>query len=213
MAVTICWSVKGGTGTTVAVAASALHARRSVTLVDLDGDLPAVLGVDEPDGQGLTDWFATDLPAATIGDLALTVTERVRLIARGHADLPAEHSARWDAFGHWATTARADVVVDAGTGDIPSGLITAVPGGRRLLVTRPCYLSLRRAARSVVRPDGIILIAEPGRRLRPRDVETSVGAPIVATLSLDPAVARAVDSGLLAAGVPKPARCELVPAS
>ncbi|MFV0306750.1 MAG: hypothetical protein ACK5OX_03280 [Desertimonas sp.] len=213
MTVTICWSVKGGTGTTVAVAALALHARTSTTLVDLDGDLPAVLGVDEPDGQGLTDWFAADVAAAAIGDLALEVTDRVRLIARGHGALPGDHHPRWERFGEWLAAVRSDVVIDAGTGELPGGLIAASPNGRRLLATRPCYLSLRRAARSATRPDGIILIAEPGRRLRPRDVETSVGAPIVATFSLDPAVARAVDSGLLTAGVPKPARREMRRAS
>ena len=45
----------------------------------------------------------------------------------------------------------------------------------------------------------MILVAEPGRSLRSSDVERAVGAPVVATVSLDPAIARAVDAGLLAA--------------
>jgi hypothetical protein len=34
------------------------------------------------------------------------------------------------------------------------------------------------------------------------DVESVVGAPVIAEISLDPAVARAVDAGLLAGRVP-----------
>ena len=48
-----------------------------------------------------------------------------------------------------------------------------------------------------------MLIDEPGRALRPRDVEHSIGAPVVATLALDPAVARAVDAGLLLSRIPR----------
>lgn len=209
MTVTICWSVKGGTGTTVAVAASALSARTPVTLVDLDGDLPAVLGVDEPDGQGLHDWFDADVPGAAIAELAVAVGARVRLIPRGAGELPSPAPDRWAAFGDWLAACRTDVVIDAGTGPPPTALIDVAPSARRLLVTRACYLSLRRAARSAVRPDGIVFIAEPGRQLRAVDVERSIAAPIVATFSIDPAVARAVDAGLLAARLPRFARVEL----
>lgn len=203
MTVTICWSVKGGTGTTVAVAASALHARTPVTLVDLDGDLPAVLGVAEPDGQGLSDWFDADVPGAAIADLAIAIGDRVRLIPRGVGDLPALSPDRWAAFGEWLASSRTDVIIDAGTGAPPTALVDVTPSARRLLVTRACFLSLRRAARSPVRPDGVVLIDEPGRRLRPADVEHSVGAPVVVTISVDPAIARAVDAGLLAARLPR----------
>ena len=46
-----CWSVKGGSGTTVVAAALALSlARRDegALLVDLAGDVPAALGCPEP---------------------------------------------------------------------------------------------------------------------------------------------------------------------
>jgi hypothetical protein len=213
MTVTICWSVKGGTGTTVAVAASALRARTPITLIDLDGDLPAVLGINEPDGQGLADWFAAAVPFAAISDLAIPVAEHVRLVPRGVGDIVDQPTARWEAFGAWAQGARADIVIDTGTGDPPTELLDAIPGARRTLVTRACYLSLRRVAVSPVRPDGIVLIAEPGRRLRPADIERSVGAPIVATFSVDPAIARAVDAGLLAARLPRRSLNEVARAS
>jgi hypothetical protein len=45
--------------------------------------------------------------------------------------------------------------------------------------------------------------------LRSRDVESALDAPVVATLALDPAVARAVDAGLLAARIPRLIQREL----
>ena len=47
-----------------------------------------------------------------------------------------------------------------------------------------------------------MLVAEPGRALRVPDIERAIGVPVVATISHDPAVARAVDAGLLAARLP-----------
>ena len=52
MPVTVCWSVKGGSGTTVVAATLALSCPTASLLVDLDGELPAVLGLPEPSGQG-----------------------------------------------------------------------------------------------------------------------------------------------------------------
>ena len=48
-----------------------------------------------------------------------------------------------------------------------------------------------------------MLVAEPGRALGAADVARAVGVPVIATVSLDPAVARAVDAGLLAARLPR----------
>jgi hypothetical protein len=47
-----------------------------------------------------------------------------------------------------------------------------------------------------------VLVDEPGRALRARDIEASLRAPVVATVLLDPAIARAVDAGLLVARLP-----------
>jgi hypothetical protein len=70
------------------------------------------------------------------------------------------------------------------------------------LITRACYLAVRRAvdAREVV--DGIVLVEEPGRALGVDDLEAALGASVVSRVLLDPAVARAVDSGLLLAKLP-----------
>jgi CO dehydrogenase nickel-insertion accessory protein CooC1 len=52
----VCWSVKGGSGTTVVASTLALvHAAQSsrgALIVDLAGDVPAVLGLAEPTGIG-----------------------------------------------------------------------------------------------------------------------------------------------------------------
>ncbi len=60
--VTACWSLKGGSGTTVVAAGLALSIQRRigrpVLLVDLAGDLPAALGLPEPTGPGVAEWLA-----------------------------------------------------------------------------------------------------------------------------------------------------------
>jgi hypothetical protein len=63
------------------------------------------------------------------------------------------------------------------------------------------------------RPSGVVVVDEPGRALSERDIEAALGAPIVASVSLDPAIARAVDSGLLAARLPSVMGRELTDAA
>jgi hypothetical protein len=99
--------------------------------------------------------------------------------------------------------------VDCGTQ--PAGVAHAVASAadRSLLVTRPCFLALRRAATAPLRPSAVVLVAEPGRSLARRDVEQHLGVPVVAEVEVDPAVARAVDAGLLAARLPRSLAREL----
>lgn len=199
MPVTVCWSVKGGSGTTVVAAALALADPAHCTLVDLDGELPIVLGLDDSLGQGIGDWLASDAPGSSLADLALEVDATTVLVTCGrrHVD---RQSSRWVELANWLRS-RPSAVVDAGTEPPPAGLLEA--GGRSVLVTRGCYLALRRAARVGHRPDGVVLVAEPGRSLGARDVGRAIGAPVIAVVSVDPAVARAVDAGLLTARLPR----------
>lgn len=57
----LCWSAKGGSGTTVIAAALALVLSRTspTVLADLCGDIPAALGLAEPSGPGIDDWLAS----------------------------------------------------------------------------------------------------------------------------------------------------------
>lgn len=100
------------------------------------------------------------------------------------------------------TTDVEQVIIDAG--QVPrSWTEDPFPPGRRILVTRCCFLSLRRAMGSAVKPDGIVVLVEPGRALSVADVEDGIGAPVVAHIPVDPSIARAVDAGLLAVRPPK----------
>jgi hypothetical protein len=197
--VTVCWAVKGGSGATLIAATLALCCRTDSLLVDLDGELPALLGVPEPDGQGVGDWLASDAPPAALDRLTIEVARTTRLIPRGTAVIDGQ-GRRWRDLLGWLAT-QGSVVIDAGTGPPPDAL--QGDGVRSLLVTRNCYLALRRASAAGCRPDCVVLVTEPGRQLRKRDVEHACGAPVVASVSLDPAISRMVDSGLLAARLPR----------
>ena len=197
--ISVCWAAKGGSGTTVVAAAMAISATAPTLLVDLAGDVPAVLGLPEPDGPGVFDWLASDASASRLTALELRADRHAAVLPSGHTSAIAPE--RWDALATWLRGERRDVVVDAGsTGAPPPAIVRAAD--HALLVTRPCYLALRCAVRSTARPTGVVLVDEPGRALRARDIEAGLGVPVVATVLLDPAIARAVDAGLLLARLP-----------
>jgi MinD-like ATPase involved in chromosome partitioning or flagellar assembly len=211
-----CWSAKGGVGTTVVAASLGLvlaeRAGAGVLLVDLAGDLPAVLGVAEPDGPGVAAWAAAgaQVPADALSRLEVPVRPGLALLPRGRGDSVASERATLLA-GLLAADDRA-VVVDCGTivdGSATVPLATAATAS--LLVTRPCYLALRRAVTCPARPTGVVLVDEPGRALDGSDVEGVLGVPVVATIELDAGVARAVDAGLLASRLPRSLRRALRP--
>ena len=77
----VCWSAKGGSGTSVIAAALALRSAdfgRETLLVDLDGDQPDVLGVTS-EGPGATDWLAAgdDVPVDALAGLEVPVTSHL----------------------------------------------------------------------------------------------------------------------------------------
>ena len=210
--VTLCWAAKGGSGTTVVAAALALSSARPSLLVDLDGEIPAVLGLPEPDRPGVAEWLASDASADHLAELLIDIGPRSWLLPwqaatfdRRHEIVTVDHGARWATLGDWlhdwSNQWGCDVTIDIGTRVPPEPL--AARADRSLLVTRPCYLSLRRAVRSAVRPTGVILVDEPGRGLGQRDIEHALGVPVEAVVGLDPSVARAVDAGLLASRLPR----------
>ena len=203
--ITLCYAAKGGSGTTVVACIRAIDSVGPVLLVDLDGDIPAMLGLAEPDRPGVADWLASDAPIAHLDDLLIDVTPNCSLLpssgpaASASAPHPDAGFERWDGLVDWLTEWSVDsggsVVVDAGTRRLPVTFVEQCP--QRWLVTRACYVALRRAGRLGVSPTGVVLVDEPGHALRPRDIETSVRAPIVATIDWDVRVSRSVDAGLL----------------
>lgn len=203
--ITLCWAAKGGSGTTVVTAAMALASTEPTLLVDLDGDLPAVFGLPDPDGPGVHDWLRSDADASRLTGLEISIDGRISLLPAGRTE-QAEGD-RWSLLATWLRRHQRPVIVDAGSRPPPPLLLAA--SDRTLLVTRACYLALRAAVRQTVRPTGVVLIEEAGRALGASDVEASLGAPIVATSLHDPAIARAVDAGLLATRLPRALRRQM----
>jgi len=202
---TLCWSVKGGSGTTVIACSLALLSARArqTLLVDLAGDVAAALGVDVGGAPGVVDWLgAPHADARALAHLGVPVVDGLELVPLGGSDRPAPQDASaWDRLGAAVRDLGAATVVDGGSTG-PDPRMPRWPG-TSLLVLRPCYLALRRAAHAVTAVDGIVTVREPGRSLGPDDVARVVGAPVVAEVAWDPAVARAVDAGLMAARLPQ----------
>jgi cellulose biosynthesis protein BcsQ len=228
-----CWSVKGGSGTTVVAAGLALVAaraggRRSL-LVDLAGDAPAALGLDDAAGRGAVEWLDavhtvaapggaswTSLPmdgpdvSRTAGDLAefeTRVDDAVSVLARGASTTSEIPEPAAVLFARRLAGDGRFVVVDAGT--LPASEASPVAerlvadADRSLLVVRSCYLALRHVTRCARRIDGVVLIEEPGRSLGADDVAAVAGAPVVARVRCEPQVARVVDAGLLCSRMPR----------
>ena len=209
--VTVCWSVKGGSGTTVVAAALAVvQSRRagSALLVDVAGDALAALGCEgNESGAGVRSWLCADPTVGTdaLASLEVRVGPELSVLAAGlGASLPPSRE-RWELLAAHLTAERRPVVVDLGSSMFgeTSGRTALLAVARvSLLVIRPCYLALRRAVHAP-KPTGVVLIREEGRALGVADVEAALGVSVVAEVAFDPAIARAVDAGLLNSRLPR----------
>ena len=204
-----CWSVKGGSGTTVAAASIALalarHRPGGVTFADLGGDAAAVFGIPEPIGPGLGEWAGAgdDVPAAALSGLRSRVRDGLHLLHRGDGPIGPIAGERMAV----ALASLGCAVVDCGqlTAGCPAaeGVVTlASAATHSLLVMRPCFLTLRRALAAPISPSGVVLVKDQPRALSRADVEDVLGVPVRAEVHWDPAVARAVDAGLFATSPP-----------
>jgi hypothetical protein len=199
----VFWSAKGGAGVTVAAASTALVAarQRPTVLLDLGGDAFAALGLHDPIGPGAFDWL--DAPTATadgLFGLGTDAADGLRAISAGTSAGRDIELDEWQRIADASASCRDVVVVDAGR-HVPSEPVHA-RATRSFLVTRACFLGLRRAAQHSSLASAAVLIIEPGRALTANDVERALGVPVAAELSWDPAVARAVDAGLLSSRMP-----------
>ncbi len=197
------WAAKGGSGATVLAAAHALRiaARGPTLLVDLDGDLPGALGSPEPD-TGVAEWLAAGrrVPADAIDRIARPIGPNLQLVGRGDGPLDGDRApVLADLLARSAHT----VIVDCGSRPGPTGRAVARRSERSILVTRACYLAVRRLRTVDLAPTEIALVREPRRSLGADDIAAAIGAPVRTRIAIDPSVARAVDSGLLASRMPR----------
>ena len=219
------WSVKGGVGTSVVAAATAIRLAsedRETTLVDLTGDQPALLGMiagAAPSEPGIGDWVAAGdgVAADAIGRLLEDVAPGLRLLRDGTQPALVDQTADGENRRSRLVLALemlariGPVVVDAGLD--PFELRTDLAASHRpVCVLRSCYLALNRAQRTSGPYDWVVLVEEPGRALRVRDVAAAVGASSVKRVAWDPRVARSVDAGTIVSMLPPPLRRFELPA-
>lgn len=220
----VLWGIKGGSGCSVCAAALGLLSARDrpTLLVDLDGDLPSILGVDAGEGAdptagpvhqrlGIADWLAAERPPPdALARLEIPVVAGLSLLPAGGDGVDggvAVGGAAPDRVELLARLLQADdrqVVVDLGRASARPERVLDL-ASRSVAVTRACYLALRRASTDR-RPDHLVLVREPGRALTAADIASSVGRPVGATVAWDPAVARSVDAGTIASRLPRPLR-------
>lgn len=203
----VCWSIKGGSGTSTVAAALAAERALSGTstdLVDLGGDQAAILGLPDP-AVGVESWLELGSAgeAAGLQRLRVPVVPNLRLVGTPRAAaVPERLATEPGTYRRLAAALGGSVVVDAGPARAPDVPAEALS----LAVVRPCFLALRRLAATKARVDGVVVVAEPGRVLGRRDVEDLLGAPVLIELPWDANVARAVDAGRLHERLPRSLR-------
>jgi cellulose biosynthesis protein BcsQ len=207
------WSPKGGSGTSVLAAACAivLAQDRGARLVDLDGDQEAVLGLPSrgfggSDGPaGVRDWLAVgpEAPANALSQLAVDAGPGLVLVPAGSADRTATGEAG-AALGVVLRDGGGAVIADCGRADDVASRAVVEVSDLSVVVIRPCYLALRRAASDelVRSASGIVVVDEPGRALGAREVADVLGVPVLATVPVRSAIARVIDAGVLVARLP-----------
>jgi hypothetical protein len=190
-------SPKNGNGVTVTTASyallSALRGTRTV-LIDLCGDQPAALGMQEPTAPGVNDWLSEGSMADGSQLIAMgrECTSGLLIVHRGSQFISGEP--RWSALADAISSLPYTVIVDAGVGRLPevlTGLASKV-----ITVVKPCYMSLRRATQ-LPTPTSVFVVKEDGRALTVKDVGHVLNAPVEAEIPYEPAIGRAVDAGLL----------------
>jgi cellulose biosynthesis protein BcsQ len=199
------WSPKGGSGTSVVAAtiASVLaRHHRDVRLVDLVGDQPPICGTARPHGRGIGDWLGAGptTPASAIESFTIDTPGAFSLVPAGNTD-PAR--AAGAAGAALAVVLRDDTritVLDAGLALAPAALSLVELADLSLVVVRPCMLALERlqVRHELTRAtSGIVLVDEPHRTLRVRDVADIARLPVLGVVPCIPEIARTVDAGLL----------------
>jgi MinD superfamily P-loop ATPase len=200
---TILSSPKGGTGTSVVAASLAIVSSSSspTLLVDLSGDQAAILGLPQPP-IGLSDW-ANGMTYREFDEIISLCHDNLYLAPTGTFDFETLNANAWDKLFRALSLKHSEghnIIVDLGQADIPLALRKIVD--TCYLVTRPCYLALRRAVDLETTFSGVIVVNEPDRVLTSRDVESVLKLKCVAEIPYTSEISRRVDSGLLKSRLP-----------
>lgn len=200
---TILSSPKGGTGTSVVAASLAIVSSSSspTLLVDLAGDQAAILGLPQPP-IGLSDW-ANGMTYREFDEIVSLCHDNLYLAPTGTFDFETLNANAWDKLLRALSLKHSEgcnIIVDLGRADIPLALRKIVD--TCYLVTRPCYLALRRAVDLETAFSGVIVVNEPDRVLTSRDVESVLKLKCVAEIPYTSEISRRVDSGLLKSRLP-----------
>jgi len=131
----------------------------------------------------------------------LVTSEPVMMSALLGIAVPAEYPAKIFPNLTMATVPSATgelTVVDGGTLTDTTAAPRTAHELRVGVLRGPCYLGLCALLAGDERPDGIVVVAEPGRALSVRDVADVNGVDVIATVAASAGVARAIDAGLFA---------------
>ena len=208
------WSPKGGSGTSVLAAASALVlARRAegARLADLVGDQPAIFGLASDPEAGVSEWLAAGptAPVDALERFSVVAAPGVALLPRGSDDrilAPLPSAEAGAALGVALREGPVPTIADAGRAEQPAPRAVVEVADASVVVVRGCYLALRRAVHSPLlgRSVGAVLVEESGRSLGASEVADVLDRPVIARVPVRAAIARAVDAGVLAGRLPDP---------
>src|SRR5262249_15498054 len=147
-------------------------------------------------------------PADALDRLAVEVAPGLLLIPPGTPRLlaPAAAAEAGAALGAALQRAGLPCVVDAGRADGPAARMTVEVADVSVVVLRGCYLGLRRAVSAPLTPRAtrIAVVGEPGRSLGAAEVRDVLERRVLARVPVRPAIARAVDAGVVAVRPPEP---------
>lgn len=211
----VCWSPKGGSGTSVVATGLAIASTRRTSesrtvIVDLAGDIPPILAMgDVP--LGVAEWIAQPT-AFDLSDLLIECSSKLSVLPRGNSALPETTSGAWSRLSlelESMSSKGTTVIVDSGIAPTPHELRPLVM--RDYIVIRPCYLALRRARLVEHSSHSAIVVREPNRVLVSADIESVLGLPIAAEVSLTSDVARRIDAGIVSTRPPSSLMKELAP--
>jgi hypothetical protein len=197
------WSPKGGSGTSLVAAslALALAARRGgARLADCGGDQGALLGTGTEPESGLGDWLAAhpEVAADALDRIAVDAGAGLALLPPGRRGVDAAPEAAGRALAA-ALAGAAPTVVDAAAAPAPAVRALLDAASHRVLVLRGCYLGLRRASRdpATAHASGVVVVEDPERPLRARDVGEVVALPLLGVVPVRPEIARTIDAGTI----------------